>query len=259
MILGIILIILATFIGIAFWILIAVAIYKLVTKKSVKKSLITSGILAFLWVVCIVCGAGVIISSKKDAVINAIPYISYESAKQNWSAKILKKTSDFKLSIDKIEVIRNEKEWLVSTDAQKKDYSEAMLSHEEKSEELLGIGTTTAYELTVVVENSGSAGISYKELRKSNLVYVQDENGVFIPAYIINHAEFDDVPWILTWFLPQYKKEQRVEYVPVGKSYLNVRVEIPNGHTISKFIFGNAVLDVNLSDFVKPSAEKSDN
>ena len=38
---------------------------------------------------------------------------------------------------------------------------------------------------------------------------------------------------------------------PLGKSYLNVRVEVPKGHTISKFVFGNTVLDVNMKDFVK--------
>ena len=55
------------------------------------------------------------------------------------------------------------------------------------------------------------------------------------------------MPWLLTWLLPQYKKDQKVEFVPVGKSYLNVRTQVPNGHTLSKFVFGNAEIDIDMS------------
>ncbi len=251
MALGVVLLVLAGFVGIAFWIFVGISIFKLITKKSVKKYLITCGILAFFWVAIVSVAVGMFVATKKDSIASAIPMISYESARQNWSQKILKKTSGFELSLDKIEVIRSEKEWLTSTDEQKASESDAARSEHEKNEELLGLGNATSYELTVVVDNKGNNGsVKYKELRKSNLCYVQDDNGVFIPAYIINHAEFDDVPWILTFFLPQYKKEQKVEYVPLGKSYLNVRVEVPSGHKLSKFIFGNATLDID-ADAVK--------
>ncbi|MBO4385734.1 MAG: hypothetical protein J5817_01830 [Treponema sp.] len=249
MAIGFLFIALATLVGFAFWIFVAILLYKLVKKQPVKKTLITAGILAFIWLLIVITGIGTFFSVKKVSVANAIPYMSYESAKKNWSTKMLKKTSDFELSIDKIQQIPNEKEW-ISFEADVKTDSED--SKPSKTDELLGKDDYVTYEMTLVVNNkSDNAGISYKKLRKANLVYVQDENEVFIPAYIINHAEFDDVPWILSLFMPQYKKDQKQEFVPLGKSYLNVRVEIPNGHTISKFVFGNTVLDVNMKDFVK--------
>ncbi|MBP5748601.1 MAG: hypothetical protein J6W63_09605, partial [Treponema sp.] len=235
MAIGFLFIALATLVGLAFWVFVAILLYKLVKKQSVKKTLIAAVILAVCWVLIVFAGIGTFFVAKKDSVAKALPYISYESAKKNWSTKVLKKTSNFELSIDKIQEIPNEKEWIFSEEGNPKD---------SKTDELWDKDGRVSYELTIVVNNkSENAGISYKELRKANLVYVQDENEVFIPAYIINHAEHDDVPWILSWFLPQYKRDQKQEYVPLGKSYLNVRVEIPKGHTISKFVFGNTVLD----------------
>ncbi len=252
MVSGILFYVLATLVGLAFWVFVGIIIYRLIKKQSLKAPLITLSVLAVVWILSIAGGTALIISSKKDVAIKAVP-INYESAKRNWSTKILKKTSDFNISVDKIEKILSEKDWLRATDVDKeKDMTEVELSYEKQKDELLGVNNSTCYELTLVVENnSKNAAISYKELRKSNLVYVQDENDVFIPAYIINHAEFDDVPWLLTWLLPQYKKDQKVEFVPIGKSYLNVRVEIPAGHTISKFVFGNSTIDINMSDYIK--------
>lgn len=250
MAIGFLVITLATLVGLAFWVFVAILLYKLVKKQSVKKTIIAAVILAVTWLLIVFAGIGTFIAVKKDSVAKAIPYISYESAKKNWSTKVLKKTSNFELSIDKIQEIPNEKEWLFSAEVDIKDGSEN--TQNSRTDQLWDKDGRVSYELTLVVNNkSDNAGISYKELRKSNLVYVQDENEVFIPAYIINHAEHDDVPWILSWFLPQYKRDQKLEYVPLGKSYLNVRVEVPKGHTISKFVFGNTVLDVNMKDFVK--------
>ena len=251
MFIGILLFVLAGIIGLLFWIFIGLGIYKLVTKKGAKKSFITAIVMACVWVVLSLCSVGFVgaklFKSAKDTGFT-MPVISYENAKQNWSNKVLKKTSNFELAVDKVAIIYDEKEWLTTTDEKKANLDEGDASVINKAEKMLSIGDYVPYELTIVVDNhSKNTGISYKELRKSNLCYVKDENGVFIPAYIINHAEFDDVPWLLTWLLPQYKKDQKVQFVPVGKSYLNVRTQVPNGHTLSKFVFGNAEIDIDMS------------
>ena len=221
MFIGVLLFVLALIVGFLFWIFIVLGIYKLVTKKGAKKSFITAIVIACVWIVLSLCSVGFVgaklFKSAKDTGFT-MPVISYENAKQNWSNKVLKKTSNFELAVDKVAIIYDEKEWLTKTKKKKANLDESDASVINKAEKMLSIGNYVPYELTIVVDNhSKNSAISYKELRKSNLCYVKDENGVFIPAYIINHAEFDDVPWLLTWLLPQYKKDQKVEFVPVGK------------------------------------------
>ncbi len=260
MFIGVLLFVLAGITGLLFWVFIGLGIYKKVTKKGAKKSFVTAIVMACVWLVLSLCALGIvgakIYSSTKNGDFT-MPVISYESAKRNWSNKVLKKTSDFELAVDKVAIIYDEKEWLPTIDEKKAQSDETDLSYYNKAEKMLNIGEVVPYELTIVVDNhSKNSAISYKKLRKSNLCYVKDENGVFIPAYIINHAEFDDVPWLLTWFLPQYKKDQKVEFVPVGKSYLNVRTEVPNGHVLSKFVFGNAEIDIDMNKVEIKKVEK---
>ena len=260
MFVGVLLFVLAGIIGLLFWVFIGLGIYKKVTKKSAKKCFVTAAVMAGVWALLSLCALGFVgakIYSKAKNSDFAMPVISYENAKQNWSNKVLKKVSTFDLAVDKVSLIYNEKEWLSTTEEKKAQADEVDLSYYNKEEKMLGIGDYDTYELTVIVDNhSKNTALKYKEIRKANLCYVKDENDVFIPAYVINHAEFDDVPWICTWLLPQYKKDQKVEFVPVGKSYLNVRADVPKGHTLSKFVFGNTEVDIDMSKLEINKLEK---
>ncbi len=146
--------------------------------------------------------------------------VTQESVKKGWSAGLLKKLDSLEFELESVGEVEDE-------------FSFA------------GEGVRT-YEASIVVDNKGgNTDISYKEMRSANIACAYDENGVFIPAFVLNHASMDEVPWLLRFLLPAYRKEGGSEYLPAGKSYLSVRFDIPEGHTVKRIALGEKNIDVD--------------
>lgn len=166
--------------------------------------------------------------SELTEKVSYITAVNLETAKKGWTKGLLKKMDTLSFSIEKIAQVESDYE-----NNFKKDWSSDKFK---------------TFEAYLVVENPSSVPtIRYKDLRKSNIAYAEDENGAFIPAMIVNHSEFDEIPWILKWFLPNYRVEQKTEFIPGGKSYLNVRFDIPEGHQIKKICLAEKKFDIDES------------
>jgi len=166
--------------------------------------------------------------SELTEKVSYITAVNVETAKKGWTKGLLKKMDKLSFSIEKICQIENDYENNLKKNWSSDNYK--------------------TFEAFLVVENpTSNPEIRYKDLRKSNIAYAEDENGVFIPAMVVNHSEFDGIPWILKWFLPVYRVEQKKEFIPSGKSYLNVRFDIPEGHKFKKICLAEKKFDVDES------------
>ncbi|MBQ9239096.1 MAG: hypothetical protein IJ191_07280 [Treponema sp.] len=212
---------------ILFWVWVVRGILAKVYKTAFGKGNVIALILfgVFSWG-CFFIGGGVLAAwflrgGVQTIATNGVAFaaVTKESVQRGWSAGLLEKISALDCTLDRIEEVEDELNFL--DDAYK------------------------TFEATLVVENHASAApITYKEVQKANAVYAEDENGVFVPAFLVNHAALDEVPWFWRYFMPAYRREQRQEYIPVGKSYLNIRIDIASGHTVQKIGIGNTVLTV---------------
>ena len=155
-----------------------------------------------------------------------------ESARKGWNKGLLKKLDALTFELDSVQEVEDE------------------LS--------LTSSALRTFEATLVIDNSASdPNITYKELRRANIAYAEDENGVFIPAFIVNHSTLDEIPWLFRFLLPNYRREAQSQFLPLGRSYLNVRVDVSEGHTLKKIGVGEKVIDVE-SDKILP-LRKDDN
>ena len=152
--------------------------------------------------------------------------ITKEAARKGWSEGLLKKLQHLSVSLDEIREVEDEIN-LVSS-------------------------SYKTYEAVLIVENVNSSPIiTYTELQKANIAYAEDENGVFMTGMILNHSALDEIPWILRFFAPKYRKENSSDFLPGGKSYLNIRFDVADGHTIKKIGFGETEISVG-KEKIKP-------
>lgn len=241
MILGILFAVLSILLGFAFVISLFVLLFKLVKKTGLKKTLITASCLFVSSVVFAVVAGLCLVKAVTDGSmaknITEVVNKNFETVKASWSAQMLKKADYLTLQVDKIIKPKSETS-IFDSEVITKKYADT-------------------YEFSVIVDNAAPSEvkISYKELRKSNLIYVKDENDIIIPAYVINHAEYDDVPWLFQFLLPSYKKEQKQEFIPYGKSYMNIRVDVPMNHEVTKVCIGNTCFDVDMKNVLDYSSE----
>ena len=161
---------------------------------------------------------GVQTVTEKSAEFAAI---TRESARKGWSKGLLKKMDALDFTLDTVQEVEDE------------------LS--------LTSSTLHTYEAVLVVKNPGGEQITYAELRRANIAYAEDENGVFIPGFIVNHSNLDEIPWLFRIFMPSYRRNQRTELVPAGTSYLNIRVDIAEGHRPAKIGLGEKTIAVDES------------
>lgn len=187
-------------------------------------ALIGLGVVGFLFVNG---GAGKAVEKSSEIVS-----VTRESAKDGWTKGLLKKLDTLDFEVDKVQEVEDELD-------------------------LTGSAIRT-FEATIIVNNAGNKkNISYKELRRANIAYALDENGVFIPAFIVNHSSLDEIPWLLRFFMPKYRKESELEFLPQGRSYLNVRFDVQEGHNIKSIGFGEKIIGIS-EDKILP-LRKDDN
>ena len=226
-----------------FWIYLIKGIYHLITKKDFgKKNKRNCIVFAITSIIFGGFSATILISSISNgsltSSISHIAAVNYESARRGWSKGLLKKLKDIKFKIYSIEEANEDLIW----------YNES----ENKN--------IKTYEITLLVNLPENANpqISYKELKKANLVYCIDENDVYIPGYIINHSELDDIPWLFKWLFPSYRREQAAMYLPLGNSYLNIRVDLRAGSSIKKVVIGETKVDFPQEMIQKNKSEEND-
>ena len=182
--------------------------------------LVSTGFLSFWFAT-----GGVSQLAEKVSYVTAV---NMESARKGWTKGLVKKLERLDFSVEKVCEIGDDYENIVRS-----------ISSTEKF---------TTYEIYMIVENPDSNSIiRYSELRKSNIAYARDEKDVFIPAYVVNHVEFDSLPFFLKWLLPSYRRDQKKEFIPEGKSYLNIRVDIPEGHSLKKVGLGDKTFEIDES------------
>lgn len=145
--------------------------------------------------------------------------VTRESARKGWSKGLLKKMNSLDFSLDTVQEVEDE------------------LS--------LTSSSLKTYEATLMVKNPDGEQITYKELRRANIAYGEDENGVFIPGFIVNHSNSDEIPWLFRIFLPSYRKNLRTELIPQGTSYLNIRIDVAENHILKKIGLGEKTLEVD--------------
>ena len=156
---------------------------------------------------------------QKSANVAAV---TFENAKKGWKSGLLKKLDSLTFEIDSVREISDEMK-LTNSDS-----------------------NFNTYEATLIVNNTNSdKNITYKELRDANVVYAQDENGIYIPSFIVNHSTFDEIPWLFRFFLPKYRREAENQFLPIGRSYLNVRIDVALGHMPKSIGIGDHLIDIS--------------
>ena len=217
----------AAVLGILFWVWavrgIVAKIYKNTFGKKNVVRLILFGLFGWL---CFFIGigfstvwlatGGVQTVTEKSAAFAAV---TRESARKGWSKGLLKKMNSLDFSLDTVQEVEDE------------------LS--------LTSSSLKTYEATLMVKNPDGEQITYKELSRANIAYGEDENGVFIPGFIVNHSNSDEIPWLFRIFLPSYRKNQRTELIPQGTSYLNIRIDVAENHILKKIGLGEKTLEVD--------------
>lgn len=245
MILGIVCLVIGCLLSLLFWVWFIRGIVTKIYKKHFGKGNVTATILFFFlsglffmisaggfsyW---LATGGYTQVSEK----VSYVTAVNMESAKKGWKKGLMKKMFDLDFSVEKVCEIDGNYETFIR-DASSSD-------------------KFRTYEVYMVVDNpDGAAMVSYSELRRCNIAYAKDENDIFIPGYIINHAEFDEIPSFLRWLLPSYRKEQKKEFIPQGKSYLNIRVDVPEGHSIRKVGLADKTFEIDDSIIIPFDKEK---
>ncbi len=140
--------------------------------------------------------------------------LTRESARKGWSAGLLKKLDTLDFELESVQEV--EDEFRLTSSA------------------------LHTFEATLIVNNpNGKSDITYKELRQANVAYAEDTNGVFIPAFVVNHSSADEIPWLFRFLLPSYRRESESPFVPSGRSYLNLRFDIGSHHHIASICLGD--------------------
>ena len=227
MIFSMIMFVLALIFAVLFWVWVVRAILTKIKKMKFGKNNIIALILfgLFGWVFFFI---GIAILSvqfasggyKKVAENSAyVAAVTADNARKGWNKGLLKKLDSLTFELDTVQEVEEEFKMTNSN--------------------------FRTFEATLIINNATlDKSITYKELRNAGIVYAEDENGVFIPAFVVNHSTFDEVPWILRFFLPNYRREAQNQYLPLGRSYLNVRIDIAEGHTIQKIGVGEQLITV---------------
>ena len=218
----------ALVLAVLFWVWVVRALLAKIYKTPFGKKNVVSLLLFGTggWV-CFFVGVGVSVAwfaaggyekaAEKSAYVAAV---TRESARKGWSKGLLKKLDALDFSLDRVQLVEDE------------------LS--------LTSSALRTYEATLVVDNrSSEPNITYKELRRASLAYAEDESGVFIPAFVVNHSTLDEIPWLLRFLLPSYRREAQRQFLPSGRSYLSVRFDIAEGHTLSAIGFGEKRIAVD--------------
>ena len=159
----------------------------------------------------------------------SVASITMESARKGWSKGLLDKLNSLTFDIDSVKEVGDE---LYLSNSNFKTYE------------------------AILIVNNDNANITYKELRDASIVYAEDDNGVFVPAFVVNHSTFDEVPWLFRFLLPEYRRNDQNKYLPVGRSYLNIRIDIVEGHMLKSIGIGEQVLEVGSEKILKFNNEK---
>lgn len=228
MILGSIFLLASAVCGMLFWVWVVKGILARVYKDPFGKGnvikLILFGLLGWVFLFAAICTMAY--SANKKGLSN-IPEktaefaaVTKESFKKGWNKGLLKKLDNLDFSIEKIQEVEDEMNMTNS-----------------------GFRT---YEATLIVKNPAEdSTLTYRELSNANIVYAEDENEVLIPAFLINHSNLDEIPWIMRAFVPAYRHDQRVTSIPEGSSYLYIRFDMEDNHKVQKIGIGERTIDVS--------------
>ncbi|MGP1458861.1 MAG: hypothetical protein ACTTKL_06080 [Treponema sp.] len=224
--------------SILFWIFIVVLIVKAVQKRPKTGAAVGSGVFGGLWVVfnvlAFVLGtqsfikgdpiADKVLEGAGTATAN-IAARSAESVKKGWSKVLLSKIDKLSVSFVSIrEIGEDERDLFDFADTNGKKI----------------------FEILLAVENplDGSKKISYRKINKEQLIFGRDADGNYIPVFIIDDSGLSTIPWILTFFLPTYRKDRASTFIPIGKSELRLRFDVVDRDSIEKIIFGNKEIPI---------------
>lgn len=224
--------------AILFWVWVARVIISKINKKPFGKkntiALILFGL--FGWIFFFI-GISVFTLNLRNGGLErvveksaSVASITMESARKGWSNGLLDKLNSLTFDIDSVKEVDDEL--------------------------YLSNSNIKTYEAILIVNND-NANITYKELRDASIVYAEDDNGVFVPAFVVNHSTFDEVPWLFRFLLPEYRRNEQNKYLPVGRSYLNIRIDIVEGHMLKSIGIGEQVLEVNSEKILKSNNEKN--
>jgi len=235
---------LATGVGILFWIFLVMLIVKIVRKKPKKGVAVGLSVFGSLWIIfnfyALFLGAKALIDDDPIAgkilerigtAGTNIAVNSAENLKKGRNKVLLKRIEKLSVSFVSIrEVSEDEKELFDFSDANGKKIFEILLS----------------------IENplDFSKKIPYRKINKEQLIFARDTNGNYMPVFIIDDSGLSTVPWILTFLLPTYRKDRASMYIPTGKSELRLRIDAESKNSIEKIIFGN-------TEVLIPSTENS--
>ncbi len=245
MTLGIIFLCCGVVTSVIFWICLIRGILAKIYKKQFGKGnaagvIITLVLSMFLYLFSIVSFSYWLATGGFTQVTEGVSYVTavnMESAKKGWKKGLLKKMYALDFSVEKVCEIDGNYEALIR-DASSSD-------------------KFRTYEIYMIVENPDEASmVSYSELRRCNIAYARDDADVFIPGFIINHAEFDEIPAFLKWLLPSYRKEQKMDFIPFGRSYLNIRVDVPEGHSLRKVCLADKSYEIDESIIIPFDKDK---
>lgn len=226
--------------AVVFWIQVARAVMRKANKKNVGKGTVISSVVAGLlgWVFffsALALFSSRLMSGGPRGIVEKaaeVASVTREAARKGWTAGLLKKLGSLDFTLEKIQEVEDELSMTSSS--------------------------YRTYEATLVVKNSaGPEEISYRELQLSNAAFVEDENGVFTPAFIINHSNLDEIPWLLRFLAPNYRRKQSVEFIPAGASYLTVRADIAEGHRIARIGICDKMISVDEANILP--LKKDDN
>lgn len=231
--------------GVLFGVFIVMLIVKAVQKRPKTKAAAASGVCGGLWIVFNVLA--LIFGTK--ALVNGDPLITKitegtGSAAANiaeHSAQGLKKGQN-KVLLDKIDKL-----------------SVSFVSIREIGEDerdLFDFADTNGkkiFEILLAIENplDASKKISYRKINKEQLIFGRDGDGNYMPVFIIDDSGLSTVPWILTFFLPTYRKDRASTFIPSGKSELRLRFDAVDRDSIEKIIFGNKEIPIPHMDDIR--------
>ncbi len=224
--------------GVLFLVFIVMLIVKAVQKRPKTGAAVGSGVCGGLWVVfnvlAFVLGtqafikgdpiADKVLESAGTATAN-IAERSAESVKKGWSKVLLGKIDKLSVSFVSIrEIGEDERDLFDFADTNGKKI----------------------FEILLAIENplDASKKISYRKINKEQLIFGRDGDGNYMPVFIIDDSGLSTVPWILTFFLPTYRKDRASTFIPSGKSELRLRFDAVDRDSIEKIIFGNKEIPI---------------
>ncbi len=241
MLIGILLGILAAIFSIVFWVQLIMAIYNKVKKQtSVKPHAIKAAVFACLFFVSGITSVVFMCSAlvKGDPLVNSIAEgigeassniaeHTYEGVQSGWNKALVEKVDALQVSFSSIRKL--------NSDEITEDDSLSFTNGTDVSKD------KNIYEITLLVTNplAKSKKIPYRKLIRQQLVYALDTNDSYLQSYVVDESGIATIPFILTFLLPSYRRNQTALYVPQGKSKLLIRLDAKQRNDIKEIMIGN--------------------